>query len=347
MTRLAAGAVDALLRSIPLQVYRRVIGRSDLGIGYHVVSDRPLPHVQHLYAYKSRWMFEQDLLYLKHREELVGYEALVNSRTGLPAAGRRRLALTVDDGYAECFSEMKPLLLRHAIPCIFFVTTDLLDNRTMFYRNKVSLCVHQIESVDELAWTELRGKLERISERELPTRASLIEWLLSLHPPHERAIDETCQALGIDVDGYLQEHRPYLTTEEIRGLVRDGFTIGAHSKSHALLSALSEDQIEEEIVDSCRRVVALTGAKRVPFAFPYSAEGIRPSFLERLTSKHDFIGLLFDKGLSRRGGSVIGRFSGDEAGDGEIDGSNLPDLMHREFRESAKQGLRALLRRRS
>ncbi|MEI9983375.1 MAG: polysaccharide deacetylase family protein [Aliidongia sp.] len=54
----------------------------------------------------------------------------------------------------------------------------------------------------------------------------------------------------------------------------DGFTIGAHSRSHRWLQDLSRADAEEEIVESCRTVRDITGQTSVPFAFPYFGGGL-------------------------------------------------------------------------
>jgi hypothetical protein len=52
---------------------------------------------------------------------------------------------------------------------------------------------------------------------------------------HEPQIDAACRVLGVDCDRYLAQQRPYLTTDEVKQLQAAGFTIGAHSVTHARL----------------------------------------------------------------------------------------------------------------
>ena len=100
--------------------------------------------------------------------------------------------------------------------------------------------------------------------------------------------------LGIDSRSYLQQVQPYLTSEQIRQLHADGFTIGAHSCSHPRLQDLARADAEREIVDSCRIIRDMTGQQSVPFAFPYFGGGLDRAWLAGLREQHDCIGLFFD-----------------------------------------------------
>ena len=116
--------------ALPPSWYQALLHRDYFSIYYHVVSDGALPHIRHLYAYKTPEMFEDDLRYLrKHAYHLITYDQLstfVSHGTSLPS---RAVILTVDDGLSECFSIMRPLLHKYVIPCTFFITTNYLKLR--------------------------------------------------------------------------------------------------------------------------------------------------------------------------------------------------------------------------
>lgn len=125
----------------PLRVHRQFFKRNVIGFCYHVVSDELLPHIPHLYPQKSTFEFEQDLLYLKRHFRLVSYQDLTDYFLGIRRLPSNAAYISFDDGFAECYTADRPLLLKHRIPCIFFLTTDFIDNRHLCYRSKVSLCV--------------------------------------------------------------------------------------------------------------------------------------------------------------------------------------------------------------
>ena len=109
-----------------------------------VVADEPLPHIKHLYNYKTASEFEADVIYLKAHYRLPTWQQFLEERSQGPRPGRPTALLTFDDGMAKRFQYARPVLLKHQVPCVFFITKGFVDNRSMFYRHKVSLCLERV-----------------------------------------------------------------------------------------------------------------------------------------------------------------------------------------------------------
>ena len=297
----------------PYSVYKMMLRRKLIGFYYHVVSDKPLPHIQHLYAYKTPEVFEADLIFLKRHYDILPYEQIKGQLSLNKTTRPNSVFLSFDDGYAECFSIVRPLLLKHDIPCTFFITTDFIDNNTMYYENIASLCIDRVKSIDSFQLRELYQEMNNRLGISIDDTESYVQWILSLGVFERDALDTICDILDVDIEKYLRNHRPYLTAEEIKLLASDGFTIGAHGKSHARLSVLNNDGMEAEIVDSCNIIRSLTGRDDVPFAFPFSGDGLDRDFLESVTSKYRFINLFFNTGsLKRDRGFIVNRIRADK-----------------------------------
>src|SRR5262245_53995059 len=284
-------SVGTALGMVPLGLHEFLTPRRALVLLYHAVG-APLPHVRHLYPHKSAAEFEADLTHLARRYRMVSYDDFEERK--LATGGRPAAHVTFDDGYRECATIAAPILKRLGIPCTFFVTTDLVDNRVLFHRNKVSLCIDTLGAMPEArAAAFLRDRSARLG-RNAMDRGQFARWLLGLPPTEEPEIDSTCAALGVDARRYLEERAPYLSTAEIRDLSAAGFTIGGHGRRHAPLGGLDEKGARDEILESCAAVRAITGAPKVPFAFPHSADGVDRGFLARLVAANPNVGLLFD-----------------------------------------------------
>lgn len=321
MRKAGAQIVRAVpLHLAPLAIWRKLLPKPDVGVCYHMVADSPVRHLQH-YRFLDTDAFESDLDYLAGRFNFVSYEELARDRASRNAAKRDSLILTFDDGFAQCATVVAPLLRRRGLRCVFFVITDLIDNRVLFREGAASLCIEailrmpfdQVESImAECGLTELLqrhsgespGKpmptlpfglaalAATVDQRILP----LLRWLLQLPAEEEPLVQRLLARLGIDAGEYLQQAQPYLTIEQMRQLHADGFTIGAHSCSHRWLQDLTRPDAEHEILESCRIVREITGQSSVPFAFPYSGGGLDRAWLAGLRARHDFVGLLFDTG---------------------------------------------------
>ncbi len=113
--------LERVAETIPLSIYRLFIRRQVIGFLYHVVSDQNLPHVCHLYPYKNTAMFERDLVYLKHHFHPISYAQLLDDQAGKQQRLKAPLALlSFDDGFQECFTVIRPLLLKYGVPGLFF-----------------------------------------------------------------------------------------------------------------------------------------------------------------------------------------------------------------------------------
>ena len=321
--------VKRIIKPIPLSVYRFLVKKELMGFVYHTVSAESLYHVKHILPYKSPEMFESDLRHLKKNCNLISSSQLVEYQSLKAEVVPNSIILTFDDGYSECFSVARPLLLKHEIPCVFFITTDFIDNKKMYYRNKISLC---IEKISTSANPEISGFFSDINGAfglSINTPESFLQWIKTLNHSSEDIIDETCFLLGINIKQYLITHKPYLSSEEIKLLSADGFTIGAHSKTHRKLYLLSsEEEIEEEIVSSCKEIMDLTGEDCVPFAFPVSREDIDHDFLKNLISKYPFIDLFYDSGgLKKEKDLIINRVPVDDPSSSTEGKSNIPEIL--------------------
>ena len=340
--RVGRAAVSLIGGSVPLCIYQGLIRKEMLGLVYHSVTLQPAPHVEHLFPTKTPAMFESDLGYLTKSFDLPAYDELWDrlqsgrlSRKGRPAA-----FLSFDDGLTECASVVQPILMKHQVPCIFFLITDCIDNRHLMYRHKVSLCIGKLMELSEpepkLGDLSLLFKTKRLS------RPELIRKMLALKEKDRQQVDLLCDALGIDCRAYLEKKKPYLTQSQIKMLVRNGFKIGAHTRTHPFLADLTPSKIENEIVASCDAVKDITGDREVPFAFPFSGRGIDRSFLQSLRKKHAIIGPMFDTGgIAAHEPFVLHRLTVDPPTAHGTQDSNIPLLLHREYRAVFLAGLRA------
>jgi len=320
--------------SLPLSAYRLLSGPGVLGLYYHVVSDEPLPHIRHLYACKGEKAFESDLLYLAANFDLLTYEQLVEHRLRGKRSEAGSAILTFDDGLSECYSVVRPLLLKHRIPCVFFIPTDYVDNRQMCSDHKASLCIDRVMALEDKTRLDVVASVNDAYGKDFDNEAELKQWTRSVAASEHSAIDWLCRLLDIDVQHYLDVQRPYMSTEEIARLAQDGFTIGAHSVSHRQFGSLTDSEIEQEIVDSCQAVTALSGLPYAPFAFPFSADGVSRRLLQDIRGKHGYVGLLFDtNGTLPDRSFMVNRTCGDWPDDLAHESSNLPRLLARAYLE--------------
>jgi hypothetical protein len=170
--------LEDLLQWIPDGVLSQRLPADHLSIFYHTVSDESLPHVRRLFGYKSVAAFERDL--------------------------------------SEYFDVARPSLLRYGIPCAFFVVENFLDNKALMHRCKVSLCQDELESSASQrvahVWTEFEN---RFPDAGLD-RSATSRFFAGLDYARLDQIDALCEIC--EIEAYLKERQPYLTTQQARRL---------------------------------------------------------------------------------------------------------------------------------
>ncbi len=318
--------------------------RRPRGVFYHLAGPHPRAHVRALYETKTPEQLALDLRYLKESFHVAGHEEVVwhqRRQKSLPAGS---VTISFDDGLAECFSTIRPLLLENGLPGTFFVCEAFIDNRSMMHRNRAALAIEAVGRLEPGAWDAIREPCSRLAASPLATPGDLVAWLRSVTFRQETELDAICELLEVDVAGYLREQSPYMTGEQVDQLHREGFTIGAHSLRHPELWLCDGSRMEAEMRGSCLAVQERTGMSRVPFAFPFTGAMLSRRRLAALLADIELIDLMYDTAYLRRDRSfIVNRIPADAPGQ-PGDRSNLPDLMARAEALEPLRAARRLLR---
>ena len=192
--------------------------------------------------------------------------------------------LTFDDGLREFHDVVASILLRKGIPATCFVNTGFIDNKAMFFRMKASILIETI------AYKPLT-KAQQNSIQQLFIKHSLsyqfAHDLLKISDKNQSILDDIANILEVSFDDYLKTHQPYLTTNQIQNLIKQGFSIGAHSVSHPYFPDLSEDQQVEQVIDSMQFLHDNFQITEKLFSFPYTDFDIGQSFFEKIRQEVD------------------------------------------------------------
>ena len=282
---------------IPLKIYRQFLRKHPVGFFYHVVSDHDLPHVKHLYPYKNQAAFEADLRFIKSNFTVIGYSDLLAAVTNQAPLPDNAAFVSFDDGFIECATVVRPLLEQYEIPCTFFITTDFVDNQKLYYRNKVSLCIEKLLQSGETQQQNWLSRVNQTFQLSLSSPQAFATWIKSHQQTEEPLIDQVCMIFDMEFtgeNGFLNKHTPFLSKDQLRQLHAAGFTIGAHGRAHLKLQYMSPEAQAEEIAQSCQTVSEWLGVPQVPFAFPFSGEGVNRDMLAQLRANNPSVGLIFD-----------------------------------------------------
>jgi hypothetical protein len=145
----------------------------------------------------------------------------------------------------------------------------------------------------------VREQLRNELRAKYPATAS-VAWrkmLITRDPASRPFLDDVARLVGVDQAAYLREARPYVDSGDVARLIRDGFTIGAHSVHHPFFPSIAmEDQVLEAL-ESVRQIESANGIGCRTFAFPFGADGIGPGFYRSVRQSHE-IEMFFGVGSS-------------------------------------------------
>ncbi len=284
-------SIAPFTRIMNLEWLASLSGQNTIFPFYHVVSDRQLLHIKHLYSYRNEAQFEKDLEVMLRSFDPISITDFLKGDS--KPKRKRRMVLSFDDGLAECHHFIAPLLKSKGIPAIFFLNNDFIDNRGLFYRYKASILVEHLrneqqslrEAAEFLAIPE--GQVEdailMITHRQIPLLDAL-----SLH-------------LELDYAVYLRDQPVYMTTEQVKHLAKLGFHLGAHSMDHPEFFSMEEKKIEVQVSLSVEDIRKRFGAKPACFAFPFTSDGVTESVIDELLDEGVADVIFGTAGLKRTG----------------------------------------------
>lgn len=181
----------------------------------------------------------------------------------------RAVCVTFDDGYANNEELAVPILTRLGIPATVFVATNFLNGGRMWNDSVIEAL--RIAEGEELDLTS--SGLSCYSIRDIEERrkaAGVIIREIKHWPPEKRA--EAVVSIESLV-GSLPTNM-MMTDDQVRSLGKNGIDIGAHTKSHPILSTLDLDLVRQEVVGSKQHLESILDGEVRHFAYPNGRPGI-------------------------------------------------------------------------
>jgi peptidoglycan/xylan/chitin deacetylase (PgdA/CDA1 family) len=259
---------------------------------YHIVSDIDVAHIKHLYSFKRIVNFKNDLDFILKHYRPVSIQNIYDYVFNEIPLKANSFLLTFDDGYSQVFDVVAPLLKSKGIPAIFFLSTDFIDNKTLFYRCKASVLIDKMHGCDDTYSTRLKNVIQLLKEHNA-FYENVEKSIRRIPYTKKKLLDDVAQEIGVSFETYLKTNEPYVTTAKIHKLLQDGFTIGAHSKDHppfemiALIDQIHQTKQSIEILQHKFKL------QKKLFAFLFNDHGVSPQYFNK-TGK--YVDLYFGTG---------------------------------------------------
>jgi len=272
------------LSFFPFKFLRRTAKVNPLIVNYHVVSDRQLSHIKHLYRYRDSKTFTEDLGFLKKKYYPIGLREFLDSIKNNTKLPDNSVLLTFDDGFKEIYEIVAPIMADNKMTATIFLTKNFVDNKELGYDNKKSLLIERLSNT--INETEKAKIIKILASHDL-LKGQLTESVLDIPYMHRQRIDDISQVLNLNYSEFLKTNSPYLTSIQIKELIHQGFTIGGHSIDHPRFSELSIDDQIVQAKTSIDFVCNKYSLNYRVFAFPYNDFFVSRHFFDAISGNMD------------------------------------------------------------
>lgn len=214
-------------------------------------------------------MFESHLQFYKKYFHVISLDDFLEQKF-LP--GRFNVCLTFDDGFANNFSCVLPLLEQYRLPATFFITGIREAGYDILWNDFLNMVTHYgpltIAYKGSLYIKNRSGRY--VSQADGKALADLLR-------AGDFSAKEEMMKVFASLDGFRKSEKDaiywqQMTEDQIRQLsLSPLITIGSHGYYHNDLARVARDQAREEMVLSKKYLEGIIGREVKALAFPYGS----------------------------------------------------------------------------
>lgn len=256
-------ALDLLLRARALWPRRSMVV-----LTYHRIL-QPGTDLDEGVVSASAEEFDQHLALIKRHSNVVSVETLCRALDHGVALPDNAVMITFDDGYLDNHDTALPLLLRHGLTAVFFVTTGYIGTGQLPWWDRVSYIVKRTQvPVLRLRYPaplqlDLRTGVKLYQSRRMLLRTVKQVYRLD----YGRFFRELEEAAEVHVDQDRLADGLFMDWPQVRALHQAGMDVGAHSHTHKVLQTMSLHDAEEDL--RCSRRIMQEQLGQAPRAIAY------------------------------------------------------------------------------
>lgn len=183
------------------------------------------------------------------------------------------LVVTVDDGYRDFLLHAHPVFSDYGIPVTVFLVSDFLDRKLWLWWDQIQYAFRHTDrrclSLEQPPASPVTFSFET-DEQRVAVAEKVIGIMKGLDNPERlRLLKLIPERLAVDIPAEPPSELEPLSWDEVRRLAGLGVEFGAHTKTHPILSKVSDfKELSEEIGVSKSRLEEELGAPAVHFCYP-------------------------------------------------------------------------------
>jgi peptidoglycan/xylan/chitin deacetylase (PgdA/CDA1 family) len=244
---------------------------------------------------------DQNLRFLKRFCTVIDLDRVLAFCNGAPLP-QNPVLITFDDGYRDNHDIVMQLLLRHVVPATFFVSTSYIDERKLFWWDRMNILVRRAKHGEIVLSYPYPMRLSL----DPTERSRTLRRLLRLVKDHyaldlDRFLGGLAEATDTNISPAEERqlsNDTLMTWDHVAALRSAGMAVQSHTVSHRVLQTLTPSMLDHELRESKRVLHERLGIPIHSISYPV---GKPLSFTPHIRRAVRETG--YELGFSNRGGA--------------------------------------------
>jgi peptidoglycan/xylan/chitin deacetylase (PgdA/CDA1 family) len=248
----------------------------------------------------SQNAFHKQMSYIKKHCNLLSMDDVLECLC-IGKFPEKSVAITFDDGFKNNYSVAAPILDELQLPATFYFCSGIINTDRMFWVDEIEDCINRskVKHID----ISLGNRIQKFS---LENNNSKLEALIKIKDYCKKQGSDITSVLIKELQGKTQivpsvessDNYKKMNWKEVCEMDRNKlFIIGGHSMYHDILTALSDEQMREDVETSIEVMENKLGHKITHYSYP---EGQKHHYSNKVIS------VLKSKGIKCSPSAVCG-----------------------------------------
>lgn len=211
--------------------------------------------------------FEQQIEFLQKHFNILALAEAINllEQKKLPP---KALVISFDDGYQDNYTTALPILEKFNAPATFFVATEGVE-KGYLWNDEIEQAIKK--TTKEIISNKINGTALSIKTQSEKINAfhTLVN-SLKFQSNEQRSIKIISLLEELNISTFT---KTMMTTEQLSDLHYRGFTLGAHTHSHTILSTETNENVQQELIINKNILENITKQAIDFLAYPNGLEG--------------------------------------------------------------------------
>lgn len=265
------GGFSCIAESIGLYAFLRALNRKNVIILMnHGVTARQDNVANFDGKHITLAKFEEQLQYLLKNYSLISLDDFLAWKAEKRKLPKNPVLLTFDDGYANCYTHLFPLLKKYKIPATIFLPTQYINRKEPAWYDAITYCIAKTKE-REITINE-KKYLMTTEKQKIAVLVALKEKILNASERKERLVEEVAEQTKIDPKYCRDDNFLFCSWEQCLKMCQNEeteITFGSHSVTHQLLTQLSAMEVKKEAEESKKIIEAKLKQECNAFAYPF------------------------------------------------------------------------------